>query len=415
MTVSRSAFGRVESAGVHPAWTLLSGPPGPAELMTAGRAVFASVQLIAGEHQDVPRQPAPDLRLLDGQLAVFAGLVGEQLAKSAPRMVPARVAYLSETLSDLHIVRCSIHEYLSSQRLQRLDALDRGLSALWSIEEQDELLDAACEAAVECCGFDRVLLSQISDNVWRPWRSAARRAGEARQRLLEWVQECPEIRLADGLLVEADVVRRGEPDLVSDASTSARVHDRLASEPSVTSYVVAPIVCGERVIGLLHADFYDAEVTELDREVLGSFARGFGRIFERAVLLSRLKDQRTEVIAVVRSAERVLDSFAGRDAVLRGRADTCLTGDEVQPRETSRIGSFDGVLTSRELEVLALMSTGATNGRIAEQLVIATETVKTHVKRVLRKLGAANRAEAVAMYLRLSIDRDNAPGTATRP
>jgi DNA-binding NarL/FixJ family response regulator len=46
------------------------------------------------------------------------------------------------------------------------------------------------------------------------------------------------------------------------------------------------------------------------------------------------------------------------------------------------------------------MSGGRTNGQIARQLVIAEGTVKSHVKHILRKLDAANRAEAVSRWLR---------------
>ncbi|WP_141013653.1 response regulator transcription factor [Nocardioides sambongensis] len=49
------------------------------------------------------------------------------------------------------------------------------------------------------------------------------------------------------------------------------------------------------------------------------------------------------------------------------------------------------------------MATGATNDRIAQALVIATGTVKSHVKQVLRKLRVENRAEAISQYLRLTI------------
>jgi DNA-binding NarL/FixJ family response regulator len=70
------------------------------------------------------------------------------------------------------------------------------------------------------------------------------------------------------------------------------------------------------------------------------------------------------------------------------------------PAPGSRI---DSLLTPRELEVLALMATGATNSRIAAQLVITDGTVKSHVKRILRKLRSANRAEAIARYLRLTM------------
>jgi DNA-binding NarL/FixJ family response regulator len=59
------------------------------------------------------------------------------------------------------------------------------------------------------------------------------------------------------------------------------------------------------------------------------------------------------------------------------------------------------LLTAREREVLELMASGATNGAIAAQLVISEGTVKSHVKRILRKLRVSNRAEAVARYLHL--------------
>ncbi len=53
-------------------------------------------------------------------------------------------------------------------------------------------------------------------------------------------------------------------------------------------------------------------------------------------------------------------------------------------------------MTYREAEVLALAADGLTNRAIAERLFLSAHTVKTHLGNVYGKLGARNRAEAVA-------------------
>ena len=58
-------------------------------------------------------------------------------------------------------------------------------------------------------------------------------------------------------------------------------------------------------------------------------------------------------------------------------------------------------LTRRELEVLQHLADGESNAQIAARLYVSVETVKTHVKHLLRKLGAANRAEAVSLVREL--------------
>lgn len=57
-------------------------------------------------------------------------------------------------------------------------------------------------------------------------------------------------------------------------------------------------------------------------------------------------------------------------------------------------------LTAREVEILALVAEGRTNGEIGKQLFISTKTVSVHVSNILGKLGAASRTEAAAIARR---------------
>lgn len=62
-------------------------------------------------------------------------------------------------------------------------------------------------------------------------------------------------------------------------------------------------------------------------------------------------------------------------------------------------------LTRREIEVLEGMSRGRSNAQIALDLFLAEDTVKTHARRLFRKLGASDRAQAVAIAMRRGLIR----------
>jgi LuxR family maltose regulon positive regulatory protein len=61
------------------------------------------------------------------------------------------------------------------------------------------------------------------------------------------------------------------------------------------------------------------------------------------------------------------------------------------------------LLSARELDVLRWMALGASNQRIADELVVALATVKTHVNAVFRKLGVASRVEAIVRARELGL------------
>ncbi|MCQ3973022.1 MAG: DNA-binding response regulator [Anaerolineae bacterium] len=91
-------------------------------------------------------------------------------------------------------------------------------------------------------------------------------------------------------------------------------------------------------------------------------------------------------------AEAIRAAHAGRPT-LSPEATQALIQAATQPPQPGHD------LTEREREVLALMVKGLSNNEIAERLIVSISTVKYHVSGILSKLGAANRAEAVALAL----------------
>jgi len=265
-----------------------------------------------------------------------------------------------------------------------LAQLREALGRLRSVVDVRELGDRAVRELCETLGFDRAVLFAIENE--ELVAESAWFTGDA-----DWANEFvklarrPEVRpRLDHMLLESEVVRRRRPLLVLDPENDPRTYKPLVRATMTQSYVAAPVMPGGHVIAMLHVDRYmtGETVTDEDVELVWAFAEGFGYAYERMRLLSHLRRHAAE-----------LAHSGGMPAM-----------DSPVPLAPMLVAAraaidADSPLTAREREVIELVSTGATNREIASVLVISESTVKSHVKHILRKLGASNRAEAVSRHL----------------
>jgi DNA-binding NarL/FixJ family response regulator len=131
----------------------------------------------------------------------------------------------------------------------------------------------------------------------------------------------------------------------------------------------------------------------------------------KIVLLTATHDRRHAARAIEAGAAGYLtkqqplpELLAGIRAVWRGQAtvDPSLLGGVLEQLS----GSDPTRLTGRELEVLRMLHAGHAAERIARDLHIAPNTVRNHVQRILTKLGATSRLEAVAIARRDGLVED---------
>jgi DNA-binding CsgD family transcriptional regulator len=268
--------------------------------------------------------------------------------------------------------------------------LREALGRLRSVADVRELGDRAVREACVSLGFDRAVLFNIEDEYlvaeaawftgdpqWAADFVASARSTGTRPKL-------------DHMLLESEVVRRKRPMVVTDPETDPRTYKPLVRATQTQSYIAAPVMPGGQVIAMLHVDRYmsGGTVDEADAELLWTFAEGFGYAFERMRLLARLRRHAAEL------------AHTGGMPMM---SPSSLRSLGVQPGQRAAMDPASP-LTAREAEVIELVSAGATNNEIAAALVISESTVKSHVKHILRKLGAANRAEAVSRHLSMSDD-----------
>jgi DNA-binding NarL/FixJ family response regulator len=124
---------------------------------------------------------------------------------------------------------------------------------------------------------------------------------------------------------------------------------------------------------------------DLDEYVFGAIRAGASGFLLKGV-------EPTELVNAVRT---VANGAALLDPSATRRLIDAYTGGPSDPGRATAALPDD--LTAREIEILALIAGGSTNAEIADHLVISPLTVKSHVSRILTKMGARDRTQLVVM------------------
>jgi DNA-binding NarL/FixJ family response regulator len=138
-----------------------------------------------------------------------------------------------------------------------------------------------------------------------------------------------------------------------------------------------------------------------------------------SVLMMTLYDDPDYLLRAVSSgAAGYLLKDSSRDELLRALRITAEGGATIAPsllpellKRLSRPGAegpdraceYEGLLSDRERQVLALIAEGLTNQEIAERLVVSPTTIKTHVQNILQKLDVSDRTQAAVYAVRCGL------------
>jgi DNA-binding CsgD family transcriptional regulator len=238
----------------------------------------------------------------------------------------------------------------------------------------------ACTELCEGLGFDSALLSFVEDDGFVVEESDHGLGGPTVIARRDCAPERACIR-------KRDTVRSDEHGM----SATTGYQELLGS----TSYLVAPVIAKSRVVALLHVGRRGEDcVTSNDGDVLDAFASAYSLLHERMLNTERVQQQRTSIARAAARLTEEADRIAAAAISFDFDDDT-----RMEPLTEMRDSALAATLSDRERQVFESLVLGASNAEIAEELVITVETVKTHVKRILRKIGAINRSEAIALYL----------------
>ena len=238
----------------------------------------------------------------------------------------------------------------------------------------------ACTELCDALGFDRAVLSFVEDDGFVVEESDHSVGGPTVIRRRGCVAEGRCIRLRDTIRTNED-----------DVPAAPGYGDLLGS----VDYLVAPVIAESRVVALLHVSRSgEGGLSARDIDVLDTFASAYSLLHQRMLNTERVQQQRTSIARAAARLTEEADRIAAAAISLDVEYD-----NRVEPPTIGPDSALAATLSDRERQVFERLVVGASNAEIADELVITVETVKTHVKRILRKIGAINRSEAIALYM----------------
>jgi DNA-binding CsgD family transcriptional regulator len=266
---------------------------------------------------------------------------------------------------------------------ERVDVVRSLTDGIRRMKKAGSLQGLGRQARTELCevlGFDSALLSFVEDDGFVVEESDHGLGGPTVIARRDCAPERKCIR-------HRDTVRTDE----ADVPASPGYRELLGC----LHYLVAPVIAKSRVVALIHAGRRgDDGISAGDFDVLDAFASAYSLLHERMLNTERVQQQRTSIARAAARLTEEADRIAAAAISFDVEDDT-----RVEPPTVAADSPLAATLSDRERQVFERLVLGASNAEIADELVITVETVKTHVKRILRKIGAINRSEAIALYL----------------
>jgi DNA-binding CsgD family transcriptional regulator len=283
--------------------------------------------------------------------------------------------------------------------------LSRFYRELRSLDSVGALFARCAETACSDLKFDRAVVVSVAQGQLGAGETDAmsNRASDAlrRQILAEPIR-------IDPASEEATLIKRSEGAADNGDSTGSVLQRAL----DLTEYALGAVAPEGRVLAILVVDRNGPRVANADRRRVESLAEILGIALERIVLHARVSELSAEFRHLAASAQALMAEMLEAPVSLPSEhrhGPSFPWMGIIEPLPEAQISEL---LSNREREIAQLLVQGRSNPEIAAELILSPFTVKDHVARILKKLGVANRVEAVSRLLSLT---QNNTGRASGP